>query len=79
VAVHCGDRHVAAGRGEKAALSFEGGPGARRAVTYAQLQREAAQAANALEELGTEAGDRAVVYLPVLVETIAITLACARI
>ena len=44
-----------------------------------QLQREVAQAANALEELGIEAGDRVVVYLPVLVETIVITLACARI
>lgn len=79
VAVNCVDRHVAAGRGEKVALYFEGEPGDRRAVTYAQLQREVAQAANALEELGIEAGDRVVVYLPVLVETIVITLACARI
>ena len=79
VAYNCVDRHVEAGRGEKVALYFEGEPGDRRAVTYAQLQREVAQAANALEELGIEAGDRVVVYLPVLVETIAITLACARI
>ena len=69
VAVNCVDRHVAAGRGEKVALYFEGEPGDRRAVTYAQLQREVAQAANALEELGIEAGDRVVVYLPVIVET----------
>ena len=79
MAVNCVDRHVAAGRGEKVALYFEGEPGDRRAVTYAQLQREVAQAANALEELGIGAGDRVGVYLPVLVETIVITLACARI
>ena len=35
VAVNCVDRHVAAGRGEKVALYFEGEPGDRRAVTYA--------------------------------------------
>ncbi|WP_413544285.1 AMP-binding protein [Citricoccus nitrophenolicus] len=79
VAANCVDRHVAAGRGDKVALYFEGEPGDRRAVTYAQLQREVSQAANALIELGIGKGDRVVVYLPVLVETVVITLACARI
>jgi acetyl-CoA synthetase len=79
VAVNCLDRHVAAGRGDKVALHFEGEPGDRLSVTYAQLQRRVAQAANALLSLGIGPGDRVVVYLPVLVETIVITLACARI
>ncbi|QCU79056.1 acetyl-coenzyme A synthetase [Citricoccus sp. SGAir0253] len=79
VAANCVDRHVAAGRGDKVALYFEGEPGDRRAVTYAQLQREVSKAANALLELGIGKGDRVVVYLPVLVETVVITLACARI
>ncbi|MDO4240337.1 acetate--CoA ligase, partial [Micrococcus sp.] len=79
VAANCVDRHVAAGRGEKVALYFEGEPGDRRAVTYAQLLAEVCRAANALEELGIRAGDRVVVYLPVLVETVVIALACARI
>jgi acetyl-CoA synthetase len=79
VAANCVDRHVAAGRGDKVALYFEGEPGDRRAVTYAQLQKEVSQAANALTELGIGTGDRVVVYLPVLVETVVITLACARI
>ena len=78
-AVNCVDRHVTAGRGEKVALYFEGEPGDRRAVTYAQLQAEVCRAANALEQLGIGPGDRVVVYLPVLVETVVITLACARI
>ncbi|WP_439593287.1 acetate--CoA ligase [Microbacterium sp.] len=79
VAVNCVDRHVEAGRGDKVALHFEGEPGDRIAVTYADLQRRVAQAAHALTALGVEPGDRVVVYLPVLIETVVITLACARI
>lgn len=78
-AVNCVDRHVEAGRGERAALHFEGEPGDRVDVTYADLQDRVNRAANALESLGIGPGDRVVVYLPVLVETIVITLACARI
>ncbi|GAA1524303.1 acetyl-CoA synthetase [Microbacterium ginsengiterrae] len=79
VAYNCVDRHVAAGRGGKVALHFEGEPGDRTTVTYADLQRRVAQAANALTSLGIAPGDRVVVYLPVLIETIVIALACARI
>ncbi|MDV2979177.1 UNVERIFIED_CONTAM: acetate--CoA ligase [Actinomycetes bacterium ARC8] len=78
-AVNCADRHVAAGRGDKVALYFEGEPGDRVAVTYKNLQERVSQAANALESLGVVKGDRVVIYLPVLIETIVITLACARI
>lgn len=79
VAYNCVDRHVVAGRGNKVALYFEGEPGDRTVVTYADLQRRVSQAANALTELGIGPGDRVVVYLPVLVETVVIALACARI
>jgi acetyl-CoA synthetase len=78
-AVNCADRHVAAGRGEKVALHFEGEPGDTRSVTYRELTELVSQAANALIELGIGKGDRVVIYLPVLVETVVITLACARI
>ena len=78
-AVNCADRHVAAGRGEKVALYFEGEPGDREAITYAELTARVAQAANALTAWGIGQGDRVVIYLPVLVETVVITLACARI
>jgi len=79
VAANCVDRHVSAGRGDRVALHFEGEPGDRRTVTYADLQDEVSRAANALLALGIGKGDRVVVYLPVLVETVVVTLACARI
>jgi acetyl-CoA synthetase len=79
VAVNCVDRHVAAGLGSKVALYFEGEPGDRRALTYQDLQDEVGRAANALTALGIGQGDRVVVYLPVIPETIIVTLAIARI
>ncbi|WP_426975894.1 acetate--CoA ligase [Pseudarthrobacter sp. O4] len=79
VAYNCVDRHVDAGRGGKVALHFEGEPGDRRTITYAELQREVSQAANALLDLGIAQGDRVVIYLPVIPETVIITLAVARI
>ncbi|KQV06882.1 acetate--CoA ligase [Leifsonia sp. Root112D2] len=79
VAVNCVDRHVASGNGDRVAFHFEGEPGDRRSISYAELQREVSKAANALTALGIEQGDRVVVYLPVIVETIVITLAIARI
>lgn len=78
-AVNCVDRHVAAGRGDKVAIHAEGERGDRRSYTYADLQREVSRAANALTDLGVVAGDRVVVYLPVIAETIVVTLAIARI
>lgn len=79
VAYNCVDRHVEAGRGNKVALHFEGEPGDRRTITYADLQREVSKAANALLALGITKGDRVVIYLPVIPETVIVTLAVARI
>ena len=79
VAVNCVDRHVDAGFGSQVALRFEGEPGDRRDVTYAELQDEVCRCANALTELGVSAGDRVAIYMPMIPEAVVAMLACARI
>jgi acetyl-CoA synthetase len=78
-AVNCLDRHVDAGHGERVAVHFEGEGGDRRTITYADLLAEVSRAANALTDLGVGPGDRVVLYMPVIPETLVATLACARI
>ena len=73
------DRHVRNGLGDRVALHFEGEPGDTRTVTYAELLQEVSRAANALQSLGVETGDRVVIYMPMLVESVVAMLACARI
>jgi acetyl-CoA synthetase len=79
VAANCVDRHVAAGKGDKVAIHWEGEPGDSRSVTYAELQDEVCKAANALTELGIRKGDRVAIYLPMIPEAVVSMLACARI
>ena len=79
VAVNCVDRHVDAGFGDKVAIHFEGEPGDTRTITYADLKEQVSRAANALTELGVQAGDRVAIYLPMIPEAAISMLACARI
>ncbi|MGA8210242.1 MAG: acetate--CoA ligase [Nocardioidaceae bacterium] len=79
-AYNCVDRHVEAGNGDRVAYHWVGEPeGDTRDVTYAQLKDEVCQAANALTELGVEAGDRVAIYMPMIPETVVAMLACARV
>ncbi len=73
------DRHVEAGHGDRVALLFEGEPGDRRELTYAELQNEVSRAANALTALGVAVGDRVAIYLPLIPEAVVAMLACARV
>jgi acetyl-CoA synthetase len=78
--VNCLDRHVAAGRGDKVAFHWVGEPeGDTRDITYAALKDMVCQAANALVELGVEAGDRVCIYMPMIPEAVVAMLACARL
>jgi acetyl-CoA synthetase len=79
IAYNCLDRHVAAGRGDKVAIHWEGEPGDTRTLTYADLHRSVCQAANALTDLGVTAGDRVAIYMPMIPEAAVAMLACARI
>ncbi|MEO5710322.1 MAG: acetate--CoA ligase [Nocardioidaceae bacterium] len=77
---NCVDRHVEAGNGDRVAFHWVGEPdGESRDITYADLKDEVSQAANALTELGVEAGDRVAIYMPMIPETVVAMLACARI
>ncbi len=80
VAVNCVDRHVDAGNGDRVAIHWVGEPADdTRDLTYAELQRQVCRAANALTSLGVVAGDRVVIYLPMVPEAVISMLACARL
>ncbi|WP_214316645.1 propionyl-CoA synthetase [Nonomuraea sediminis] len=74
------DRHVAAGRGDQAALIYDSPvTGTERTYTYAELLEQVRRAAGMLRGLGVEAGDTVVVYMPMVPEAVIAMLACARI
>ena len=79
VAYNCVDRHVESGHGKQVAIHWEGEPGDTRTITYSDLQRDVAKAANALVELGVVKGDRVMIYLPMIPEAVVAMLACARL
>ena len=78
-AYNCLDRHIAAGRRNKAAIVWEGEPGDWKVYTYFDLYREVCQFANGLKSLGVRKGDRVTIYLPMTPELPIAMLACARI
>src|ERR1700683_1244983 len=79
VSVSCVDRHVEAGLGDRVAFHWEGEPGDTRTITYRDLLGLVSQAANALTELGVQAGDKVAIYLPMIPEAVVSMLACARL
>jgi len=78
-AYNCLDRHVEAGGGGKVAYYWEGEPGEKRTITFAELHEEVCRFANALKSLGVKKGDRVAVYLGMIPELPVVMLACARI
>ncbi len=77
---NCIDRHVAAGRGDQAALIYDSPVTDQvRTYTYSELLDEVATFAAALQDLGAEHGDRVIVYMPMIPEAAIAMLACARI
>src|SRR3954464_176862 len=63
LAYNCLGRPAEAGHGDQVAYHWEGEPGDTRTLTYAELTTEVCKAANALLELGVEAGDRAAIHM----------------
>ena len=79
VAENCLDRHLNTPRRDKPAIVWEGEPGDKRTLTYAELHAEVCRFANVLKTHGIAAGDRVLIYLPLVPEAAVAMLACARI
>ena len=79
ISYNCLDRHIAAGKGDKTAIIWEGEPGEVRRFTYQELLTEVCRFANALTTMGVETGDRVALYMPLVPELAIAMLACSRI
>ena len=79
ITYNCLDRHLAAGRKNKAAFIWLGEDGSERVFTYGRLTQLVNRFANGLKSLGVHKGDRVVIYMPLSPEGAIAMLACARI
>src|SRR3984957_20297791 len=74
------DRHVERGRADQAALIYDSPvTGTKRKISYGELLVEVSTFAGILREFGVAKGDRVVIYMPMIPETVVAMLACARI
>ncbi len=74
------DRHVAAGRGDQAAIIYDSPvTHTKQTISYAELKDRVASLAGALRAKGVEKGDRVIIYMPMVPEALEAMLACARL
>jgi propionyl-CoA synthetase len=74
------DRHVEAGRSDQTAIIYDSPvTGVKRRISYGELLVEVSTFAGVLREFGVRKGDRVVIYMPMVPETVIAMLACARI
>jgi acetyl-CoA synthetase len=78
VSVNCLDVHLEKA-GHRTAIVFEGEQGDQRRLSYRELHAEVCRFANALKAEGIVAGDRVVIYMPMVPEAVVAMHACARI
>ena len=76
---NCLDRHLDTARRNKVAILFEGEPGDQRMISYQELHRLVCRFATVLKNRGLKAGDRAIIYMPMIPELSIAMLACARL
>ena len=74
------DRHVAAGYGTRTAIIYDSPvSGVMRRMSFVELQAATAKLGGALRRRGVVKGDRIIIYMPMIPETLVAMLACARI
>jgi propionyl-CoA synthetase len=74
------DRHVRDGRGDQSALIYDSPvTNTVRSYSYRELRDEVALTAGALAREGVERGDRVLIYMPMVPESVIAMLACARL
>ena len=77
---NCLDRHIDRGRGRQLALVYDSPvTDTIRQFTFTELRDEVARVAGALAAQGVTAGDRVIIYMPMVPEAVFAMLACARI
>jgi acetyl-CoA synthetase len=79
ISYNCLDRHATTHRKNKVAILWEGEPGEQRSITYQELLRLVSRFANVLKSRGYQAGDRSIIYMPMIPELPIAMLACARL
>jgi propionyl-CoA synthetase len=74
------DVHVENGRGEQTALIYDSPVTAtKQQFTYLQMQDEVSRLAGAMQSLGLQKGDIALIYMPMIPQAVFAMLACARL
>ncbi|MEM1323102.1 MAG: acetate--CoA ligase [Bacteroidota bacterium] len=74
------DYHVNNGRGEQLALIYDSPvTNQKKTYTYNQLLEEVSTFAGVLKSLGVAKGDRVIIYMPMIPESVVAMLACARL
>ncbi len=76
----CIDQHIEDGFGDQIAVIYDSPvTGKQEKFTYNQLKEQVSKLAGALKKLGLKKGDTAVIYMPMIPQTLFSMLACARI
>lgn len=74
------DRHADGGRADQQAIIYESPvTGQRQTFTYRELQAQVAKTAGMIAAQGVQKGDRVIIYMPMIPQTVFAMLACARI
>lgn len=79
ISYNCLDANIAAGKGDRKAIIWEGEPGDQRTLTFNELHAEVCKFANALKGLDVGVGDVVSIYMPMTPELAIAMLACTRI